>query len=115
MDTYIDKMAHAFYTILGLMAENLPDCGDEEYVKECSKTWFNALTEFKEAEQTARNLNEDTSGRHGCIDGFKRLVQLVSFLDSSTNKDDKALEIKMAREDGLITSDEAIELTVEFC
>ena len=63
MDTYIDKMAHAFYTILGLMAENLPDCGDEEYVKECSKTWFNALTEFKEAEHAIRECEHGVAAK----------------------------------------------------
>lgn len=46
---------------------------------------------------------------------FLRMAQLLSFLETSDNKADKVLEIKAAREDGAITEDEALELTIEFC
>lgn len=49
------------------------------------------------------------------ISDFIRMAHLISFLDSSASKKDKALEIKMARDDGFITEDEAIEIAVEFC
>lgn len=46
---------------------------------------------------------------------FLRMGRLLSFLESSANKQDKVLEIKMAREDGLISADEAVELAIEYC
>ena len=49
------------------------------------------------------------------IKSFLRMAWLLGFLETSTNKADKVLEIKMAREDGLITDEEALELAIEFC
>lgn len=46
---------------------------------------------------------------------FIRMAQLLGFLETSKCKADKVLEIKAAREDGLIDEDEAIELAIEFC
>ena len=40
-------MQHAFYTMLGIAEDNLPDCGDEEYVDECNEDYNNARDEFK--------------------------------------------------------------------
>lgn len=49
------------------------------------------------------------------INDFLRMAKLLGFLETSTNKADKVLEIKMARDDGFITDDDAIELAIEFC
>lgn len=49
------------------------------------------------------------------IAGFLRMARLLDFLESSTNKADKVLEIKMARDDGFITEEQAVELAIEFC
>jgi len=48
-------------------------------------------------------------------DEFLRMARLLGFLETSNNKQDKVLEIKMAQADGLITADEALELAIEFC
>lgn len=48
------------------------------------------------------------------IQGFIRMAQVLSFLESSASKEDKILELKMARDDGFITDDEALELAIEF-
>lgn len=53
--------------------------------------------------------------RNDRIEDFLRMARLLGFLETSTNKADKVLEIKMAREDGLITEEEAVELAIEFC
>lgn len=45
-----------------------------------------------------------------------KLVMLVRFLDTSNaNKQVKKDEIKFARDCGLITENEAVELTIEYC
>ncbi len=45
-----------------------------------------------------------------------RLINLIRFLDSPTaNKQAKKEEIKYFRDRGIITEEDAIELTVEFC
>lgn len=45
-----------------------------------------------------------------------KIVRLVRFLDTSkADKKAKANEIKFARDMGIITDNEAIELTVEYC
>ena len=49
------------------------------------------------------------------ISDFIRMAHLLGFLDSDAPKEDKVLEIKMARDDGFITEDEAVELAIEFC
>ena len=49
------------------------------------------------------------------IDGFLRMARLLGFLETSNSKEDMVLEIKMARDDGLITEEEAVELAIEFC
>ena len=49
------------------------------------------------------------------MNNFIRMARLLGFLDTSNNKADKVLEIKMAREDGLINDEEALELILEFC
>ena len=49
------------------------------------------------------------------MNDFLRMARLLGFLEASTNKADKVLEIKMAREDGLIDEEEAAELAIEFC
>ena len=46
---------------------------------------------------------------------FMRIARLCAFLGSSSDKGDKVLEIKAARDDGVITEDEAIDLAIEFC
>lgn len=52
----IEDMQHAFYTMLGIAEDNLPDCGDDEYV-ECTEKDFNsARDEFKEAYDKAVKL-----------------------------------------------------------
>ena len=46
---------HAFYSLLGLACDNMPDCGDDEYVNECQKIYRDALEQYKEAENIANN------------------------------------------------------------
>lgn len=53
--------------------------------------------------------------RNKKINDFLRLARVLGFLATSNNKEDKVLEIKMARADGLIDEEEAIELAIEFC
>ncbi len=55
------------------------------------------------------------TSRNKKMEDFLRMAKLMGFLETSTNKADKVLEIKMAREDGLIDEDEAVELAIEFC
>lgn len=49
------------------------------------------------------------------MNDFLRMARLLGFLETSNNVEDKKLEIKMAREDGLIDEEEAIELALEYC
>ena len=49
------------------------------------------------------------------IDGFLKMGRLIGFLQSDAEKDEKIAEIKAARTNGLISDDEALELTIEFC
>ena len=45
-----------------------------------------------------------------------KIARLVRFLDTSkADKQTKAKEIKFARDIGLITDNEAVDLTVEYC
>ena len=46
---------------------------------------------------------------------FLAVVELVRYLAITDNKKEKTIAIKMARDDGYISSDEAIELAIEFC
>lgn len=54
-DELVNRMSHAFYSILGCLADNMPDCGDDEYVEECNELYDSALLEFKNAEEEFRN------------------------------------------------------------
>ena len=45
---------------------------------------------------------------------FLRLARVLGFLESSASKEDKVLEIKAARADGIISDVEALELAIEF-
>lgn len=55
LDELVNRMSHAFYSILGCLDDNMPDCGDDEYVKECNELYDSALLEFKNAEEEFRN------------------------------------------------------------
>ena len=54
-------------------------------------------------------------GKDKRTNDFIRMAHLLGFLETSDNKADKVLEIKMAQKDGLITEEQAVELTIEFC
>lgn len=49
------------------------------------------------------------------IRGFLRMARLLDYLQSDATRSDKVFEIKRARDDGFISEDEALELTIEFC
>lgn len=56
MEKKLNNMSHAFYTLVDLLSDNMPDCGDDEYVSECWDRYESALEEFKKAEKEAKNL-----------------------------------------------------------
>lgn len=48
-----NRMSHAFYSVLGCLADNMPDC-DDEYSEECRQIYDDALAEFREAEKALK-------------------------------------------------------------
>lgn len=60
-------------------------------------------------------MKVEFTSRNPKMDAFLRMGRLLAFLETSTNKEEKVLEIKMAREDGLIDEEEALELAIEYC
>lgn len=55
------------------------------------------------------------TSRNRRTDEFLRMGALLGLLETSSNKAEKADAIKAARENGLITADEAVELAIEYC
>lgn len=68
---------------------------------ECDKEAF--LQEFEI--DSHEEVEEDVSD-------FLRLVEVIQFCGSSATNEEKVLEIKMAREDGILTDKEAFELAI---
>ena len=54
-------------------------------------------------------------GANKRVNDFLMMARLLSFLESDASKKSKVLEIKLARDEGLISEDVAIELACEFC
>ena len=56
MEEMIRRMSHAFYSMMELASENMPDCdtfceeSEGDYCKECEERYEDALDEFKSAE-----------------------------------------------------------------
>lgn len=42
------------------------------------------------------------------------IIHLIHFLDGDSSKSDKVLVIKQSRDQGIITSDEALDLAIEY-
>lgn len=50
----IKRMSHAFYSLVDILSDNLPD-SDDEYANECREAFDDALEEFENAEKEAGN------------------------------------------------------------
>lgn len=41
------NMEHAFYQMLSIVDDNMPDCGDDEFVEDCRNNYSYAKEEFE--------------------------------------------------------------------
>lgn len=53
--------------------------------------------------------------RNNTTNNFIKMSRLLDFLETSKNRVEKLVEIEMAVKNGLITTEDAVELVIEFC
>lgn len=68
MDKILETMSFAFDTVLRYMYDNMPDCGDQDYIDEVEMAVNSAVKEFNEASANAKTLLSTKPKREFFVD-----------------------------------------------